>query len=469
MERLAGMDASFLYLETPRVHMNVGFGCVLAPHESVDVARVIRHLEERLSCHPVFRRRLARVPFDLHHPLWLDDPDFDVIHHLHRVTLPHPGGPRELGEMLGRISSSPLNRSRPLWEVWVIEGLEGGRLGVMLKVHHAVADGVSGASILLHLFDRSPTTIAPPAPLPEPERVPNELELITYALRSRLKEPWKFLGIAGESIRGGARVLKAEATKRLLRGTRPLAAPRTLFNQSVSAQRNLATSRYPLDHMKLVKTRLGCTLNDVILGVAAGGLRDYLRMHGELPERTLTAACPVSVRTKDQFSEFNNKVSVLWTALWTDVADPIERIRRIHRSTVNAKAEFQIMGAETVSKWAEFAGPRVFNLAVREYSRRHLADLHRPVHNLVISNVPGPREPLYLAGRKLEAVYPMGPVMEGAGLNLTVFSYENWVDFGFFVDKKLVPDVWKIAQATDRAFEEIYDLVQADPVPRAEV
>lgn len=462
MERLTGMDASFLYMETPQVHMNVGFACVLEPHESADVPRVIAHLEERLSCHPVFRRRLARVPFDLHHPLWLDDPNFDIIHHIHRVTLPAPGGTKEFGEMLGRISSTSLDRSRPLWQIWIIEGLEGGRLGLLLKVHHSVADGVSGAGILMHLFDRSATTIAPPAPLPEPDRVPTNFELIAFALRSRLKEPWKFLEIASDSVRRGVQVIREEASERLLPGTRPLAAPHTLFNQSVSPQRNLAISRYSLEKMKQIKKQLGCTLNDVILAVAAGGLRNYLRERGELPEETLTAACPVSVRTEAQSSEYNNKVSVLWTALWTDIADPIERVRRIHESTVNAKAEFAIMGADTISKWAEFAGPRVFSIAVREYSRRHLADHHRPVHNLIISNVPGPREPLYLAGRKLTAVYPMGPVMEGSGLNLTVISYEDSIDFGFFVDSKLVPDVWEIAAASDRAFEELCELVLAD-------
>ncbi|MGB9339067.1 MAG: WS/DGAT domain-containing protein, partial [Polyangiales bacterium] len=164
--------------------------------------------------------------------------------------------------------------------------------------------------------------------------------------------------------------------------------------------------------------------------------------------------------TEEESLEYNNKVSVMWTSLGTDTDDPLERVERIHRSTMIAKREFQAMGGRTLQRWAEFAGPRVFNLAVRAYSSQHLADRHRPVHNLVISNVPGPREPLYLTGLKLEAVYPTGPVMEGMGLNLTVLSYGGFVDFGFFVDSKLVPDVWDLVRATKSAFEELRHAVQ---------
>lgn len=178
MERLAGIDASFLYMETPQVHMHAGFACILDPGDSAggcDAAAVMKHVEERASSHPVFRRRLARVPFDLHHPLWVDDPDFDLIHHVHRLALPAPGGPEEFGDMIGRINSTPLDRARPLWAIWIIEGLEDGRLGFALKMHHSLVDGVSGTGLLMHFFDKSKTTIAPPPLLPTPDTVPTDL------------------------------------------------------------------------------------------------------------------------------------------------------------------------------------------------------------------------------------------------------------------------------------------------------
>jgi WS/DGAT/MGAT family acyltransferase len=468
MERLAGIDASFLYMETPQVHMSIGFACILDPGDSgYDADTVMRHVEERASCHRVFRRRLARVPFDLHHPLWVDDPDFDVIRHVHRVALPAPGGPEEFGAMIGRISSSPLDRAKPLWEIWIIEGLERGRLGFALRMHHSVVDGVSGAGLLMHFFDKSRTTIAPPATLPaEPDNVPTDFELVAHALRSRMMQPVVLARTLGETLKKATGLYREQINEGRPAGARPLNAPRTPFNGSVSSRRNLATTRVSLEDIRQIKNALGCTVNDVILATAGGGLRTYLQERDALPEDSLTAACPVSVRTEAQSLEFNNKVSILWTSLATDTDDPIERVARIHASTLIAKSEFKAMGGNILQSWAEFAGPRVFNVAVRAYSRQHLADRHRPVHNLVISNVPGPREAFYLAGYKLEAVYPTGPVMEGMGLNLTVYSYGDHVDFGFFVDSKLVPDVWDLAHTTRRAFDELREAVRSRPEAR---
>ena len=472
MERLAGIDASFLYLETPQVHMHIGFACVLESRgpDGYDLDGVMRHVRERTSCHSVFRRRLIRVPFDLHHPLWIEDPNFDLIHHLRRVALPAPGGPEEFAAMVGRISSTPLDRSRPLWEAWVIEGLADGRLGLMLKMHHAVVDGVSGAGLLTHLFDDSPTTIAPPRPRPpEPERVPNDGELVIHALRSRLKQPFEIAKVVTHTLANLGGILHDQVQRKQQPAVRPLGAPHTHFNRSVSPRRNLATMRIPLGKVRRIKAELGCTVNDVVLAVAGGGLRGYLVQRDALPEVSLTAACPVSVRSKTELDQYNNKVSVVWTELATDTGDPLERVERIHRRMAAAKRELQAMGEDMLERWAELAGPRVFNLGVRAYSRQHLADLHRPIHNLVISNVPGPRTPLYLAGHQLRAVYPMGPVMEGAGLNLTVMSYCDSVDFGFFVDSELVPDVWDLAAATQQAFTELCDAVAGFARQRAEI
>ncbi|MEZ4288490.1 MAG: wax ester/triacylglycerol synthase family O-acyltransferase [Polyangiales bacterium] len=410
----------------------------------------------RVQRNSAFRRRLVRVPFDLHHPLWVEDPNFDVIHHVRRVALPAPGGPEQFGEMIRRIISTPLDRSRALWEAWVIEGLSGNRFGLMLKFHHAAVDGVSGASLLMSLFDQSPEA-APYAPpqMPRPERIPSEMELIGHALRSRMKQPVEFAKVAGKTLFRFTDIVQRQLDPSQPVGGRPLNAPRTAFNASVSARRKFATARLSLSDIKEVKNALDVTVNDVVIAVAGGALRSYLQKKNALPNQSLTAVIPISVRNDDEADQANNKVSAMWTSLGTDIADPIARIKVINKSTRGAKEEQQAMGAETLQSWAELAAPRTFNMAMRFYSRMQLADYHRPVHNLVISNVPGPRFPLYLAGAKLEAIYPMGPVMEGSGLNLTVMSYLDSVDFGFLVDSELVPDVWELAAASDEAFKEL--------------
>lgn len=465
MERLSGLDASFLYMETPQVHMHVGLAAIFDPKDmpgGYSSQKITRHIAARVRQHAAFRRRLARVPFDLHHPVWVDDPDFDVIHHIRQVALPRPGGPEEFGSMVGRIISTPLDRSRPLWEAWIIEGLQGGRFGVMLKLHHSAVDGVSGAGLFMLLMNDTPDPEPEPvAPLIQPERVPTELELVGSALKSRLKQPLEFGGMAFKTIKRYAGLVQQQRDPEISVGGRPLDAPRTPFNASVSARRNLATTRLSLMEIKEVKKALGITVNDVVLATIGGALRRYLQGHGALPETSLTAVCPISVRTKEQMGQANNRVSALWTQLHTELGDPVARAHAINEVTARAKDEHHAMGAQMLQDWAQLTPPRIFNMAIRFYSWLSLADKHRPIHNLVVSNVPGPRFPLYLAGGRLEAVYPMGPVMEGAGLNVTVFSYGDAVDFGFLVDSNLVPDVWELAKFTDEAFAELRGAVCA--------
>lgn len=460
MERLSGLDASFLYLETPQVHMHVALAAIFDPKGmkgGYSFQSVMDHIAARVERHAPFRRRLAHVPFDLHHPLWIDDPNFDVIHHIRQVALPKPGGPEEFGAMVGRIISTPLDRSRALWEAWVIEGLKGGRFGVMLKMHHSAVDGVSGAGLFMLLLDktREPEPL-PPAPPVQRDRVPSELEMVGFALRSRLKQPLQFGGMAFRTVRRYADLLQRQRSPDVSAGGRPLGAPRTPFNASVSARRNLGTARLSLDEIKEVKNRLDVTVNDVLLATLGGALRRYLRAKDALPSDSLTACCPISVRTKEQMGQANNRVSAMWTNLYTDEENPIVRAQLINQITLAAKDEHLAMGADMLQEWAQLAPPRIFNMMVRFYSWMSLADKHRPIQNLVVSNVPGPRFPLYLNGAKLQAIYPMGPVMEGAGLNVTVFSYLDSVDFGFLVDSELVPDVWELARATKDAFDELY-------------
>jgi WS/DGAT/MGAT family acyltransferase len=460
MERLSGLDASFLYMETPQVPMHVAFTTVLDPTEmpgGYSFQSVADRIADKVRRKAAFRRRLVHVPFELHHPVWIEDPDFDIIHHVRQVALPKPGGVEELGAMVGRIISTPLDRSRPLWEVWVIEGLERGRFALLVKFHHANVDGVSGAALLMHLLetDRDPPPLGPPDPIPF-EEVPSDLELVGYALRSRFQQPLEMLKLAGRSVQAVKRIWDRRHDPLLPPGGTPLTAPRTHFNASITARRNLAFTRVPLESIKAIKNVTDATVNDVVLAITGGALRAYLESRGSLPSAPLLAVCPMSVRSHEMKERSNNQVSAMFTNLATHLADPLERLRAIHEVTVGAKEEHNAIGANMLQDWAELAAPTTFGLAVRLYCRLHLASMHRPIHNLVISNVPGPRFPLYFAGAQVEAIYPIGPVLEGAGLNVTVMSYLDSVDFSIIVDSSLMPDVWDLAGYVDQAFRELH-------------
>jgi WS/DGAT/MGAT family acyltransferase len=460
MERLSGLDASFLYFETSQMHMHVSIVAVLDPKAmpgGYSFDRVQDLIASRLHLLPPFHRRLVRVPFDLHHPVWVEDPDFDIIHHVHRVSCPAPGGPRELASICGRINSTPLDRSRPLWEVWVIEGLADGRFACLTKVHHCAVDGASGAELMVHLFsvDRD----APPPPPPskaQVERVPTDREMVEHAIVSRLRMPIEMAQLARRTVSAVADVVRMRRDPETSSGATPLTAPRTRFNGAITAQRSCAFARVPLAQVKAVRKAFGVTVNDVVLAICAGTLRRYLMKHGELPKQPLVATCPISVRDGKE-KHGANKVSAMFTSLPTQTADPVERLRAIQSVTRGAKEEHNAIGADMLQNWAEFAAPTTFSLAARFYTHMKLADRHRPIHNLVISNVPGPPFPLYLAGAELVAAYPMGPVFEGAGLNITVLSYQGSVDFGFNAATNAVPDLWDLADCVEPAFAELVD------------
>jgi WS/DGAT/MGAT family acyltransferase len=461
MERLSGLDATFLYFETSVQHMHVSIVAVLDPSGTpggYSFDRVQDLIASRLHLLPPFHRRLVRVPFDLHHPVWVEDPDFDIIHHVRRISCPAPGGLRELAAICGRITSTPLDRSRPLWEVWVIEGLADGRFALLTKVHHCAVDGASGAELLVHLFgverDAAPP---PPAPSATAERVPSELAMVRHALASRLRQPLEMVQLASRTVAAVAGIARRRRDPETRTGATPLTAPRTRFNGAITAQRSVAFARVPLAPVKAIRKALGVTVNDVVLGICAGTLRRYLARHGELPQQPLIAVCPISVRDAKgpTPTRSGNRVSAMFTSLATDIADPQARLRAIQATTRGAKEEHNAIGADMLQNWAEFAAPTMFSLAARLYARMKLAERHRPVHNLVISNVPGPPFPLYLAGAELVSAYPMGPVFEGAGLNITVFSYMGSLDFGFNAATNAVPDIWELANCVKPAFDEL--------------
>ncbi len=467
MERLSGLDATFLYLETDAGHMHVamvGIYDVSTMRDGYSFEALKQHIAECLHVVPPFRRRLVEVPFQFHHPVWIEDPDFDLDYHVRRITCPAPGGRRELGEVAGEIASVPLDRSRPLWEAWVVEGLKHDRVGFIVKVHHAAIDGASGAEIMTALYD-----LAPDAPPVEPvelptEHVPNEVELLSYAAVSKLRRAREVVPLVTRTVGSVSTLVRNILDDESKHGGVPLTAPRTPFNQSIGPHRSVAFARVPLDQIKAIKGALGVKVNDVVLELCSATLRRYLELHDALPEDPLLAVCPVSVRIEDELGTGGNKVSAMFASLATDVDDPAERLQAICDSTEGAKEDHNAIGARTLTDWAEWAAPRTFGLASRLYSSMNLANTHRPIHNLVISNVPGPPFPLYLAGAELVAAYPMGPIMDGAGLNITVLSYRDHIDIGFLADSELVRDIWEVAAQVQPAFDEIRDLAAAkDP------
>ena len=467
MQRLSGLDASFLALETPSSHMHVASLGIFDPSEvegGVSLDSVTEIYEQRLHLALPFRRRLAHVPFGLHHPLWIEDPDFDIHNHVRHTAIPSPGGTRELSNLVSRLVALPLDRSRPLWEIWLIEGLEGGNVGLLSKVHHAAIDGASGNELLVALLDLSPE-VAEHVPEKEwePDHLPSDVELLGYAAGSLARQPVR---VAKALVRTASAALDVRRLGQASKATRlppaPFAAPRTSFNTALTPRRSFSFTSVDLPTVKAVKAAAGCTVNDVVLALCAGALRHYLDGRGEVLDASLVAMVPVSVRTDDEKDAMGNKVSSMLCTLATDVDDVGERLQIIHECMGEAKEQQKAIGADTLQEWAEFAAPAVAGRAARLYSRMRLADLHRPLFNVTISNVPGPPFPLYSAGAKLLANYPVGPIIDGTGLNMTVMSYMDQLDFGLLACPDVLEDVWALADALHTALDELVEVTGVD-------
>ncbi|HUC38116.1 MAG TPA: wax ester/triacylglycerol synthase family O-acyltransferase [Acidimicrobiales bacterium] len=462
MERLGGLDAAFLYFETPTMHMHVSGLLVLDPstmREGYSFGAIKKLLTERMPLMPAMRRKLARVPFNLGRPYWIEDAEFDIDYHLRRIGLPAPGGQRELAELAGDIASRPLDRSRPLWEMWVIEGLANGQVAIFAKMHHSTIDGISGANMMVYLFDLEPEPAGSPASEDEwkPERAPSELELLARGALDTVSRPFGIARVLpSTALRIGTVLWNAGRNRGTGRSSAtPFTAPRTSFNAAVTAHRTIAFTEVPLADVKKVKEAFGVKVNDVVTAVVSGALRRYLDDRGELPDKSLIAAVPVSVHDQASGLEGATKVSVMFSSLASDVADPVARLRVIAAANAEAKEIHKMVGADTLMQWAEHAAPNTFSLAARLYSSLRFADRHPVVHNLIISNVPGPPVPLYMAGARLVGLYPLGPIMDGAGLNVTVLSNEDHIGFGFIASRELVPNVWDLAEAVPEALGQL--------------
>ncbi len=460
MDRLSGLDASFLYFETPAHLMHVCGLLVLDPStmpSEYTFPEVRDKLRERLEITPEFRRKLHSPLLNIDHPVWVDDDEFDIEHHVRRAAVPAPGGERELSEVCADIAAQPLDRTRPLWEMWVVEGYEddnGPRLAIVTKMHHATVDGVSGASLISELCSLEPD--APPfgaqkEQQPLPKR-PRDRDIVIDGVVGFAKRPLRLVNVLPGTMQAIPNWIG-----RARRGAAmpaPFTAPRTSFNGTITGHRSIAFTRLNLDDVKEIKNAFGCTVNDVVLAMCSGALRRYLDDNGELPDDSLVAMVPVSVHGKTKRGG-TNKVSGMFASLSSDIVDPVERLRTIAEANLVAKEHHQTLSASLLQDWAQFAAPNTFGLAVRVYSKLRLADRHPVVHNLVISNVPGPQMPIYFLGARVIGFYPFGPVFHGAGLNVTVLSNDGHVDVGLIAARELAPDLWSLADDLPIALDEL--------------
>jgi len=480
MQQLSGLDTVFLNIETNACPMHVGGLVILeppsVPEEDGGFGRVRRHIESRLDAIPPLRRRLLTTPLGLDHPYWIEDPDFDVEHHVRHRALPSPGDDAKLVELVCELASRRLDRNLPLWEIHFVEGLKGGRLAAITKMHHAAIDGISGAEILGNFLDvtEKPRQLPPPSTPWEPDVFPSMLDLMKRTARSWAGRPTH----AVRAIRDTLPLLLSTARDVLER--RKLAkrgeqvstlagfAPRTRFNRHITARRSFAFGSLPLDQLKAVKQAFGTTLNDVVLGVCAEALRHYLKRWDDLPAAPLIAGVPMSTRSEADKGQGGNAVVFLRASLHTDEPDLVERLRKISREMSGVKQRQRALPASLMGDWAQLPAPALMARAARLYENFGIQDYHTPAFNLVISNVPGPPVPLYFAGLKVLANYPISIPFHGAAFNITLMSYCGKLDFGLIADRDTMPDISLFADYMREALAALVARAKATVSPTAQ-
>lgn len=464
MQQLSAMDASFVYLETPHTPMHIGSVAIYdpstAPGGFVRFKDILRFVQARLSGARSFRQRLVRVPFDLDHPYWIEDPEFDIEYHVRHIALPKPGDWRQLCIQAARLHSRPMDLTKPLWEFTIVEGLDNidglppGCFALVSKVHHAAIDGMSGVemSAAVHSIDADVSDPAQPDTW-RPDNMPQVADLLVRSYVNNLVQPMRALETIGRSLPGVGRlaneVRKGDVS---VRNTRP--APRTRFNGKVGAHRVWDAVSLPLKDIRAIKDAVpGATVNDVILSIVGGGLRTYLQGKDGLPKDTLTAMAPISVRGEGEKAAMGNLVSAMVVGLGTQIEDPLERLRFVHAEASNSKAMTNAIGAKTLSDYSQLIPSGLAGLGARLYTRVGAANAHAPAFNCVVTNVPGSRVPLYFAGARMVAMYGTGPVFDGMGLINPIYSYGDTIAISFTADRDMMPDPDAYAAALRGAFE----------------
>jgi diacylglycerol O-acyltransferase len=451
MQRMTGIDPMFIYSDRPETPMEIAYACVFDPSTlpgGYTFDRVTGVLQTRIPTLQPFRRRLMPVPLGLDHPRWVDDPYFDLANHLHRVALPAPGGDAEFRAKVAQVMGRPLTPEQPPWEMHVIEGMANGMVGLIAKVHHAVIDGVAGAEMLAKLLDLTPegSAVTEPCPPWVPARLPSQTRLVTDALPSFLRSPVRGLRAAREVGRTAVRLARCAVDDRLGPVSIPLGAPDT-FDSPVGADRAIAFADLDMAKVRALTTRFGSTINDVVLAVCSGALRTHLAAQGEDVESPLVAVVPVSVRPDKDAAVLGNHLSAMFVPLSNDKKTPLERLRTVTAASASCKGQERAVGyGPMATLMTEAVPPAVAKPMIQLGVRSGVLRKLRP-GNLMISNVPGPGFPLYFAGMELCAVYPLGPVMNGVALNITVQSYRESLFVGINACASAVADLPGLTRA----------------------
>jgi len=500
MRQLTSLDAQFLALENDRTHGHVGSVAIYdpstAPGGTLTLAALKRMLAERMHLLEPFTWRLVRVPFSLDHPFWAKEAQVDLDYHVRELALPAPGNLRQLAEQSARIFERGLDRDHPLWEMYLIHGLEDGRVALLTKIHHAALDGMSGAEILVTLLDLEPAgrEIPPPPPRAARDTIPGRAELLARGLIATPRHSLRALrsmpgtlpnldlvptlrSVPGVNAVAGAarRVAGAVPGHDEIVAVERMLAPKTSLNRRISAHRRIALTTISLQDVKRIKNHFGVTVNDTIVAITAGAVRAWLLEHDELPGDPLLAMVPVSVRLPEEFGTFGNRVSMMVVPIPTNEPDAARRVLQTHEALDHAKARHRMTPRMLMQDANEGIPPVLLGRTARALLRVAGSGQLNPPLNVVISNVPGSPAPLYCAGARLEANYPLSVITDGMGLNLTIISYLDRIDFGIIGDREEVPDVWFLADAVQEAFAQLLELVPepaksapATPEPRSD-
>jgi diacylglycerol O-acyltransferase / wax synthase len=461
-DRLTAVDASFLVQERRASHMHVG-AVLIFEGPPPDYDDFLAGIESRLHLTPRYRQKLAFPRFEMGRPLWVDDPCFNLEYHVRHTALPSPGGFDQLLRMAGRIYSQRLDRSKPLWETWLVQGLEDNRFALITKTHHAMIDGMAGVDLASVLFDVSPVPrkVEPEPWTPKP--VPSDAELIAEGVKGAAKLPFGLAQRAIDAARSPGRTLGGltETAQALgeVAWVNLNPAPPTPLNVPIGPHRRIERVRAELDDLKRVKNELGGTVNDVVLTVVSGALRRWLRSRGVRVEGLeLEALVPVSIRAEDEQGQLGNRIAAMRGPLPVYVDDPVERLRIVREAMDGLKESKQALGAEVISGLNDFAPPTILAQASRlNFSTR--------LFNLIVTNVPGPQFPLYLLGRELQEIVPLAFLPENHSLAVAIMSYNGMIDFGLLGDYDAMPDLDFVADAVRESLNELLEAATGVSTP----
>ncbi len=477
IQQISGQDATFLYAESPSSPMHIATLTIV--EGSIEFNDFKEIVASKLHLIPKFRKKLLNVPMNLDYPYWVDDPNFDIDLHIHRIRLPEPANWKTLREMTSSIFSGPLDLRRPLWSIDFIEGLDEvsqvpkGSIAIVSKIHHVMIDGSSGVGLMGILFDKNledkDKKPAPPKPY-DPEPLPDEISLLLKSSYGFLKNPLKIPKLIGEtafSLIKGKMNSQLNGKKRIHKSS--FSIPKTIFNESVSPKRTWGTAILEFDRINTLRKVMDVTVNDLILAICTGAIRRYLEEKEKLPIQPLVANVPISIRVKGDKQKMNNQISNMFIKIATHIKDPIQRLEYIQEQTNLGKSRHKAVGAKALSKMADAVPFGLANLAAGLYTRYNIKEFHRPPFNVTITNVPGPQNPLYLKGHKVLGIFGLTPVLDGFGLIIAAFSYNGLVSITTTSDAKTMPDADKFSKYIRDSTNELEELILAKGKQKATI